>query len=120
MDLLLDDSGDLDFSSGTLELVDGIDAVKQNLILRYSLFKGEWFLNPLAGVPYFQTILVKNPAMTVVRSILRKVADTTEGVSAVNNFQATLDGAIRKLSVAFQATYAGDGTIFTFDEDFVL
>lgn len=100
MDLLLNSDGDLDLSTNDFQLVDGVDAVRQELQIRYRFFLGEWFLDPDEGVPYVRDVLKKNPNEAQVRAMLVEVAKTTPGVASVDSITLDLDAATRTLTVA--------------------
>ena len=55
----LNSDGDLDFSSGGLELLEGVDEIVQKLDTRLQFFLGEWFLDQRLGIPYYEDILIK-------------------------------------------------------------
>ncbi len=114
-DLLLDTTtGDLDLTSGGLELVDGADAVAQHLRIRLRTVLGSWFLDTRIGVPYFERILVKNPDTNLVRRILNEAIVDTPGVSEVRDFNLDYDGATRIATVTFVAvTDLGETLEFT-------
>lgn len=110
MDLLLDTAGDLDLTTNDFQLVDGVDAVRQELQIRYRFFLGEWFLDPTEGVPYVRDVLKKAPNEAQVRALLIEVARTTPGVAAVDNIELDLDVATRTLTVQLdlQADVSGE------------
>lgn len=119
-DLKLDTAtGDLDLSSNDLEIVDGDDAIVQNLRIRYRFFLGEWFLDTREGIPYYQRILVKNPTQADVNAILREVALTTPGIAEVDRFDATLDNRSRELSIGLWAR-STSGEALQFNEAFIV
>ena len=111
MDLKLTVDGDLDFSTNDLVLIDGLEAIKQELQIRYRFFLGEWFLNENEGVPYVRDVLKKNANETQVRALLREVAITTPGVEKVNSLELDLDGATRVLSVTMDIGANIDGEL---------
>ena len=104
--LALDDTGDIAIASdGTQRWTASLaEEVAQRLESKYGLWLGEWFLDIREGVPYYRDILVRNPNMTVVRSVLRKVATDDPGVDDVPVFEVALDSRTRQLSVSFSAT----------------
>ena len=110
-DFKLDANGDLDFSSNDLEIINGLEAVKQELQIRYKFFLGEWFLNPDEGVPYIRDVLKKNANETQVRALMREVAVTTPGVEKVNSLEFDLDTATRVLSVSMDIGANIDGEL---------
>ena len=109
MDLLLNSAGDLDLTTNDFQLVDGVDAVRQELTIRYRFFLGEWFLDPDEGVPYFRDVLKKAPNEAQVRALLIEVARTTPGVASVDNIELDLDVGTRTLTVTLdlQADVSG-------------
>lgn len=117
-DLKLTTAGDLDISSGDYELIDGINAIAQDVKIRLRFFLGEWFLDTRIGVPYFTKILGQKPRENVVRSILRQAILTTPGVLEVSSMSIDFEGAPRRLDVAFTAT-TDEGPL-TFDERLIL
>lgn len=117
MDLKLDSSGDLELINGNVSLTEGVEVVVQNLRIRLKTFLGEWFLDQRVGLPYFQNILVKNPNLPVIQTILRKAILETEGMDSVTEFNFNFDTATRQLSVSFQGkTKDLDTFIFEFQE----
>lgn len=101
-DLALDPkTGDLlivDFDAG---LVDGIDQIAQNLAIRLRFMRGEWFLNILAGVPYYQYFFIKNPNQIQVETFLKDEISNTRGVQEITSFSSNFDGQSRRFSVIF-------------------
>ena len=55
------DTGDLDVSSGGFEIVEGADAIEQELRIRMKQVQGDWFLDLLQGLPYFSEIFINGP-----------------------------------------------------------
>ncbi len=119
-DLKLDTTtGDLELSAARdLQIVTGIDAIAQHLRIRFNFFFGEWFLNRLLGVPWFEEVLVKAPDLNVVQSLLRDVILTTPGVLEITRFVIDFDGVTRQLSLDFDANTTEGPLRFT--EDFVI
>ncbi len=118
--LLLTLAGDLDFSSGGLQIVEGSDEIAQKLFTRLQFFLGEWFLDRRQGIPYYQKILIKNPELIIIQSIFREAILETPGVaSLLDVIQTTLESATRKLSVRFSARLES-GEILNFDREFII
>ena len=102
VDLALDlDTNDLTFEDRDLATVSGSELVAQRLQVALQLFKGEWFLDADAGIPWYQEILEKCVPTTVVDSILRKQIVATEGVNRILKYASSIDAATRIVSVAF-------------------
>lgn len=107
-DLLLDDDGDLDITDHTVRLTPvGAASVRQRLRLRLLLWRGEWFLDQNLGVSYTRDVMVKNPALSAIDTLLRRVISTCPGVVSLDEFSLAL-GHDRVLRVTFKAT-AFDG-----------
>lgn len=96
--------GKWDFSGGNIQFVDGAERVRQQLELRLSLWRGEWFLDSEFGTPYQQSILGKaltlEGALAAIRAEILKV----EGVQTITSFDYDYDRKSRKLSVNFDCS----------------
>lgn len=111
----------IDFATGDLvypvQFVSGLDAIAQRLRARLRFFAGEWFLDTRLGIPYFDQILVKNPKLSVINAIFRKVLRTTPGVASVDSLSVSISNrARREGSIDFQARL-DDGLILTATEE---
>jgi hypothetical protein len=100
MDLKLDGNHDVLIEDDDLVLVDGVDAVAQDVDIRLQFFLGEWFLDTRLGIPYYQQILGEKPRLGAVASIIRKAIFTTPGVISISDFDPTWDGPSRTLSIS--------------------
>jgi hypothetical protein len=110
-DLKLTTAGDLDFSTNDLQIIEGLEAIRQELQIRYRFFLGEWFLNRDEGVPYLEHVLKKNATDAQVRLVLLEVAKTTPGVDEVRDYDADLDRANRVLTVSMEIGAIVDGEL---------
>lgn len=102
--LALSDDGDLLVEGGQLQLVRGIDAVRQAVACALQLWKGEYFLNVERGVDFIGRIFVKAPSLSVVRGELRKAIENVPAVLEVTSLELDFDAAERSLSVTFDAS----------------
>lgn len=119
MDLRVDSNGDLDITGGELSLTSGGEAVEQRTRLRLQFFLGSWFLDRNIGIPYYESILVKNPNLPAISAIFRQAIELDPEITAARNLELSLDAALRRLSVTFTA----ETTLLTpvvFDEEFIL
>lgn len=115
-DLALDkNTHDLDLTGDQLSLVSGVDAIRQHLAIRLQLFRGEWFLDTRVGIPYYQSILIKNPDLIAVRGIYTQAILATPGVESIGKFDLTFDTSIRKLVISFECV-VDTGETLTFTE----
>lgn len=64
-------TNDLVIENGDMVLVDHEQAIGQAIRDRLSTFRGEWFLDTQFGPDYRDEILVKNPPLELVTSILK-------------------------------------------------
>ena len=110
---------DIDIDGEQWQLVDGDDALIQHLLIRLRFFKGEWFLNPAIGVPYYDTIFLKNPDLVAVRGVFRLAILTTPGIASLNSLLTDLEESTRRLTVTFTAI-KDDGGVLDFSKEFII
>lgn len=72
IDIKLDDSHDIVFDQYDLALVTGQEALRQRIKQRLLLFRGEWFLDIDAGVPYFEDVFIKQPRRNILESAFKR------------------------------------------------
>lgn len=70
---------------------------------RFMTFRGEWFLDLSAGVPYRQQILIKNPDIPIVDVLLRQTVLDTPDIVGLQRFSFTFDRGNREYAFAFVA-----------------
>ncbi len=90
-------TGDLVLTNNTLTLIDGEVQVQQNVAQRLRSQFGEWFLNLQEGIPYFTSVLVKNPVNA--EALLKQAIQQTPGMIQLNSFSLTLNNATRVATV---------------------
>lgn len=95
-----DASGDIVISDFDLDFVSGTEALAQRLAAKLRLFRGEWFLNQRAGVPWFRDVLGnKQPRGEVVRAAIRQPILSDPEVDSIQRLDVEYDGETRALSV---------------------
>jgi hypothetical protein len=99
----LNSEGDLDFVGGKCTMLRDADAVRQKLKQRFQFFQGEWFLDLAIGMPYYQSILVKNPDVPLLRQIFSNAITKCRGVSRLDALDLTWDKNTREITIAFSA-----------------
>lgn len=67
--------------------------------------------DPDAGLPMFDTILVKGPDFRVLRAVFRAFILSCAAVTSVDELTIALDKATRTLSVKFKATCSDGAAI---------
>lgn len=115
--LALDSTGDLALP---VRLAEGPEAVAQKVRARLRFFLGEWFLDRRLGVPYLTKILVKNPNLSLVSSIYRRVIRQTPGIHSVEYVRVRLDRPNRIAYVTFAAKTSEGARIAMTDEPFIV
>ena len=103
MDIGVDYTNDIAIVDDDLELVDGVEAIGQDVGCRLLTFLGEWFLDSRIGMPYFTKILGQKPRLAAVESIFREAILSTPGIITVSDLEIGFEGTTRVLSVSFHA-----------------
>jgi GTPase SAR1 family protein len=103
IDLAIDKTThDLYIESDDLQLVNNIDQVEQSLKIRLLFFRDEWFLDTTSGIPYYTDVLVKNPNIPNIDSIIKAtIADTPE-VEELLEFRSEFNRSARTYTVIFK------------------
>lgn len=123
MDLALDlnpaspNYGDLLIVNGDFVLVDGAQAILQDIITRLRTFLGECFIDNTVGIDYFNSVMVKNPDQATIDGIFQNVILATPGVQSLASYSFSADFVRRILTLNFRAvttsgivSYAGTVT----------
>lgn len=115
-DLKIDSTtGDVVLDGDDLALVSDGAAIAQAVRANLRMFLGEWFADQTVGVPWFQSILVKNPNLVAVRTAIRSAIVNTPGIADLVSYTQTFDASARTLTVTFSAT-TDTGELVTFNE----
>ena len=102
VDLALNpDTGDLLIRDNDLQIVIGEDQLEQNVKIRLRFFSEEWFLNINNGLPFYSDILVKNPNIPNIDSIIKAEILDTNGVEEILEFISTYDNTERRYTINF-------------------
>ena len=104
-------AGDLDVSTGSFVSLTGPEYAKQKIAQRFKLLLGEWFLDTTKGVPWFQSVLVKNPNLELIKSLFRDEILAVPGIVGVKDIEAMFTPSIRTLSLAYVAVYVTGATV---------
>lgn len=91
-------------------MISEAEYARQKISRRLRFLFGEWFLDQNLGVPWIESILVKNPDLRYVQGVLRDVIASVPGITAVQATEASLDRDTRHLTIVYQAIYK-DATI---------
>jgi len=110
-DLLLDANDDLVVVDGDLAFASGTAGIAQAIRIAIEMFRGEWFLDLDAGVPWRQSILGQKFDPTVARDAFREAILSVDGVADLIDLVVTFDGATRKLTVRWTVRAAFGDTV---------
>jgi hypothetical protein len=107
--------------NGQLSLISDARAIAQGVENNFRFFLGEWFLNTLEGIPYFQKVFLKNPDVNLIRQLFRRAILKSAGVQDVTAFSMQYDSSQRTLIYSFSAlTETGEtisgGSAFILDQ----
>lgn len=109
IDMALDPkTGDLLLVEAGAQLVRETDQIAQNLAIRLRFIQGEWYLNILAGIPYYQYFFVKEPNQIQVESFLKDEIANTRGVEEITSFSSDYNSQNRTFAVKFSAKTVSD------------
>jgi len=111
MRTLLLQNGDLVFSKGALQMVEGPEEVAQSCRIILGTRRGEWFLNPDFGLD-FDVFLGKSPVRDQMEDELRAALAQEPRIRSVDDITITADTRARTLLLTFTAT-AVDGETIT-------
>lgn len=121
-DIYLDPvTNDIDLTNNVMRLTTTTEELtRQRTQIWLGMFKGEWFANVLAGIPYLAND--NNPQQLLGTSNQRifdlaiKTGITTRaGIVELNSYSSSLDKVTRILTIAFEAT-TETGEIVTVDD----
>lgn len=84
--------------------LDNSSYLAQKLKIRLSFFLGEWYLNVLKGIPYFDQILIKNPDLNFVEDLIKTEITTTPGVDTLESFNLTYENSTKELLIEFSVS----------------
>lgn len=110
MDLLLASNGDLAFSNGQCPVTTSYeDSVAQRLEITLRTFLGEWFLDTEIGVPYFESIFIKQQNKSAIDIVFQEKILSDVDVEGIVEFDSQLDKN-RNYSATFKVSTVGGTT----------
>jgi hypothetical protein len=63
-------------------------------------FLREWWLNRTLGLPWFESILIKNPNIDLVNSLIQNEVLEIEEVIEIVDYENTYENDIRKMTIS--------------------
>ena len=101
MDILLNSTGDLFVSpTGDIALE---NSVSQKIRIKLLWFEGEWKWNTEKGMPYRESLLIKNPDTDYFESLVREKIFEVEEVTEVKEVAITYDTHTRGAVIKYIA-----------------
>jgi len=101
-DLALDPiTNDLSLSGLDLFIIQGADAVRQQLVVKLNLWREEWFLDAEFGTPYLQSILGKQITLGGAVAAIKQSILEVDDVNDIQEFTYNFNRAERVLVVDF-------------------
>ena len=97
-------TNDLLIDPDTLDLIwaEDVDYIVQKILIRLQWFDREWYLDTSKGLPWFTDILVKNPNMPLIDSLIKAKIVGTPGVRGLIAYESSYNNATRALTIDFQ------------------
>lgn len=96
-------TNDLVFTGFDFALVDEVKQITQNLAIRLRFVLGEWYLDILQGIPYYEEFFRKSPNQIQIEAILKQEIVQTLGIVELTSFESSFDKRRRVFSVKFSA-----------------
>lgn len=108
------ENGDIVFGADAA-FVTGNEATAQRLRQKFGLWRGEWFLDASAGVPWLQDVLGQRPRPEVLQAVVRGVVQDDPGIAALLSLDLELQDD-RHLRISFRAS-ATNGAVIEMEID---
>lgn len=108
-DLALDpNTGDLDFSEGTLALITSNQvSLRQRLWVRFTVWQGDWFFDETLGFPY-RTYISKKVMKSVLDNKIKQTVNLEPDVLQITDFTSSLNVYTRTYQCYF-TVYTAEG-----------
>ena len=116
---------DIVIVNGDLVVVEQLEAVRQRLEIRLDIQKGEWFMDLRDGLPWRESVFVRNPDIGAITALFtERILSTPDvlfnglsypSVIRLDSFSISYDNVTGDLRIDFRAitpfgTIAGAGT----------
>jgi hypothetical protein len=100
-DFLLDESNDLAIGTDFILTGDQANAVKQLIMIELRTILGEWFLDQSKGLPYFSSVLGKNPNKHYLATLFKNALLALPQIKQVQSLEVNIISATRTAAVSF-------------------
>jgi len=91
---------DIILDNFNLRLTTDEENIAQGVECRLKFFSGEWFLNRNIGIPYFQSVLKKNPNLNAVNAIFRNAILSAPGVEEITSYNTDYKDDTRTYTIS--------------------
>jgi len=99
---LVENENNLELINKDFQLTSSLSRyVSQKLRIRLSFFRGEWYLNINKGIPYFESVFVKNPNISFIEDLIILEINTCPGVEELLNLNLEVEKSTRELIINF-------------------
>jgi len=103
--------GDIDLSKGLRFTTSTKQYAAQRLDCTLSFFLGEWFLNKLEGLPYWERIIGATPDLGLLETIYRRAILGSPAIASLPALALGFNRATRELAPTFKAVCKDGETI---------
>ena len=111
-DLELDDAGQIVWLEGDISDIERYaELVAQRLKCRWSMLRGEWYLDQRIGTPWLQSLLRKGVDVATIKRVFRAVAASTPGVRSVTRLEVSMDRVNRSAEVTYELVTESGKTV---------
>ena len=97
-DILLTAQGDIDISTQDMRLT---SSTSQAIAVRLRWIRNEWRYAPSFGLPYYDSVFLKNADKKLIENIIRTLIMRVEGVDSVESVSFSEDRTNRTLNIKF-------------------
>lgn len=111
VDIYIDPAtNDIGFANNTMRITQSQgELTRQKIQIWLALYRGEWFANVVAGIPYLKNDfnpvqLLGQPDKSLFDLYIREGILSREGVKSLDRYESIFDKAQRTLSVSFTFT----------------
>lgn len=80
---------------GNIKIIEGVESLAENVDQRLQLFRGKYFMDTTAGVPYFEEIITKPVDPGLAASVLNAEILKEQEVTSIGKVSASLERNIR-------------------------
>lgn len=101
MDILLDSAGDL-YVSPSGDIAVG-NSVAQKIRIKLLWFEGEWQWNVEEGMPYKESLFVKNPDTNYFENVIRSAIFEIEEITEIKEVEVIFDKKTRSATIRYTA-----------------